>query len=200
MISFSIEGSPYTTKSHESVLVYDYAKANYEGLCDFLLDSDLCLSLHSDSVEQVWSFLKETIVKGLNLFVPKVKIFPKDHPTWFNSEICHAIKCVRSLRHKCIKHPTPNNHSKIHSLETRLKELMISAKLHFGNSWQHNLPRRSSSILEASPLPLRFHPQCPWIPPLHLMFKTRLLFLTFSVYTRSAFRIPPQEEMPAPNI
>ena len=131
MISFSIEGSPYTTKSHESVLVYDYAKANYEGLCDFFLDSDLCLSLHSDSVEQVWSFLKETIVKGLNVFVPKVKIFPKDHPTWFNSEIRHAIKCLRSLRHKCIKHPTPNNHSKIHSLETRLKELMISAKSHF---------------------------------------------------------------------
>ena len=55
----------------------------------------------------------------------------KDHPTWFNSEIRYAIKCRRSLRHKCFKHPTPSNHSKIHSLETRLKELMISAKSHF---------------------------------------------------------------------
>ncbi len=32
-----------------------YKKANWEGLCDYLLDSDLDLCLDLDDVEEVWA-------------------------------------------------------------------------------------------------------------------------------------------------
>ena len=84
--------------------MFDYNNADHEGLCDYLLDSDFSVCLLSESIEQVWSFIKNTILEAMNLFIPKVKA--KVHPKWFNSEIRHTIKCLRTLRRKCSLHPS----------------------------------------------------------------------------------------------
>ena len=111
-----------------------FANADFDGLNDFLLDLDFSCCLQSSSVELVWSHLKNSILKGMNLFIPKVKVKYKRYPCWFNSEIRHTIKRLRSAKKK---HSSP---TKVHSLETYLSQLMVTAKLNF----EHNLAFQTS--------------------------------------------------------
>ena len=128
LISFYVEHTPSPTKRLKSSLVFDYINADYEGLCDFLFESDFSCCLLSDSIEQVWSFI---ILRGMNLFIPKVRVEDRKYPKWFNSKIIHTIKCLRTLRRKCSLNPTHNNSSKLLPLESHLTSLMNSAKLDF---------------------------------------------------------------------
>ena len=89
------------------------------------------------SIEQVWSFIKQVILRGMNLFIPKVREEDRRYPKWFNS----TIKCLRTLRRNCSLNPTHNNSSKLLSLESHLTSLMNSAQLDFEN----NLSTQNSS-------------------------------------------------------
>ena len=72
-IYFFIESNFSINKTHKPLFVFDYKMANYEGLCDFLLDVDFSYYLQSLSVDQVWSFLKATLSRGIyEPFYPKI--------------------------------------------------------------------------------------------------------------------------------
>ena len=72
-IYFFIESNFSINKTHKPLFVFDYKIANYEGLCDFLLDVDFSYYLQSLSVDQVWSFLKATLSRGIyEPFYPKI--------------------------------------------------------------------------------------------------------------------------------
>ena len=180
MISFYIEGCSPLSKKPESTFIFDYSRANYEGLCDYLFDSDLNSCLQSNSIEQIWSFLKETIHRGLHLFIPTVRVTPKVYSVWFNREIHHTIKCLHTQRRKCLKFPTHYNHSKLCSLESRLKDLTSSAIPKFEHQLASRSPSRIFRYIKTSPLVLQCLLQCPWTPPLDQMLATRFLFLTLS--------------------
>ena len=107
-------------------------------MCDYLLDIDFSDCLLSSSIEQVWSILKYAILTAMHIYIPKVRVKPKHHPKWFNSEIRHAINCLRTLRKK---YSTPRNLSKLHSLEYHLHQLMSAAKLLF----ERNLSMQGSA-------------------------------------------------------
>ena len=198
-ISFFIESNFPLNKSHKPVFVFDYKRANYEGLCDFLLDVDFSYYLQSVSVDQVWSFLKATISRGMNLFIPKVRITITNHPKWFNSEIRHVIKCLRTQRRKCTVRPTPNNFSNLQSLESRLSGLITSAKTHF----EQTLCSQSSTEIFSY---IKSLSSAPSVPPIVSLDDSTgsndcdkvSLFNSFfhSVFTRSDFEIPPLEELP----
>lgn len=89
-ICFHIDNYSSSPKRYESKLVFNFANADFDGLSDFLLDLDLSCCLQSSSVEPVWSHLKNSILKGMNLFIPIVKVKYKRYPCWFNSEIRHT--------------------------------------------------------------------------------------------------------------
>ena len=178
--------------------MFDYAKADYEGLCNFLFDTDFSYSLQSDSIEQVWSFLKDTILEGMNRFIPKVKASRRNHPIWFSPEIRHTLRCLRTQKKKCSKCPTLNNQSQLKSLECRLSELMISAKLHF----EQSLSSQSSSKIFSY---IKSLSSTTSVPPIVFLDSSTgcdkvSLFNTFfhSVFTHSEFQIPPLEELPVP--
>ena len=201
IISFNIDLTSPSVKHHGSTFVFDYNNADYEGLCDYLLDSDFSVCLLSESIEQVWSFIKNTILEAMNLFIPKVKVKAKVHPKWFNSEIRHTIKCLRSLRRKCSLHPTVNNQSKLHSLEFQLNDLISSAKLCFEN---HLFMQKSNKIFRYIAT-LSSTTSVPSIVSSGTSiasddYNKACLFNTFfySVFTRSSFQIPPLEELPSP--
>ena len=65
--------SPSSTKHQESLAFYNYANADFEGLCDSLLESDLNSCLQSDCIEQAWTFIKDTIHNAMDQFIPKSK-------------------------------------------------------------------------------------------------------------------------------
>ena len=78
-------------------MVYDYPKANWEGLCNHLLDSedlDLCLEL--DDVEEIWAVFKLTVSEAMSLYIPKVRIKKSELPHWFNVNLRHQHKCLKS--------------------------------------------------------------------------------------------------------
>ena len=50
--------------------VYDFYKTNYDGMCDFLLDSDFRALSESRDIEFVWSVLKYFISEVVFMFTP----------------------------------------------------------------------------------------------------------------------------------
>ena len=52
--------------------VYDFSKANYNSMCDFLLDSDFRALFESMDIEFVWSVIKSFIFETVFLFTPKI--------------------------------------------------------------------------------------------------------------------------------
>ena len=65
---------------------------------------------------------------AMQLFIHIVKIHLHQHPIWFNSEIRHSIKCLRTLRccYKC--HPTQHTSNTIDSFEKVLQDKIAAAK------------------------------------------------------------------------
>ena len=109
-ITFQITRStlPQPSPTTNQKYVFDFPKADYEGLCSFLLDADFSTCLQSEDVEFVWSSLKNMIYTGMNLFIPKVRLRRYQYPRWFTPELRHLCKCACTLRKRISKHPTSN--------------------------------------------------------------------------------------------
>ncbi len=66
--------SPSRCVSRNPLFAYDYPKADWPGLCDYLLDIDFNACYESTGVEEIWSFIRVNIETGINLFIPKVHL------------------------------------------------------------------------------------------------------------------------------
>ena len=123
-ICFHIAKYSLTPRRKPILSVFDYSKADYEGLCNYLLDVDYSACLQSNSIEYVWNYLKNIILTGMNKFIPKRKLKYKQHPHWYNSEIFHTINRLRSARKR-------SQLLKVLTLETHLSSLISKAKSNF---------------------------------------------------------------------
>ena len=54
--------------------VFDYSKADFAGFCNYLLDINYSVCLQSDSIEYVWSYLKNAILSGMEMFIYPKKV------------------------------------------------------------------------------------------------------------------------------
>jgi len=71
------------TSCHSSATsnyIYDYPKADYSGLCQYLFSSNIYSCLQFNDVEIVWNIIKEALFKAIELFVPKVEVRTKQYP------------------------------------------------------------------------------------------------------------------------
>ena len=139
IITFQITRStlPQPPPTTNQKYVFDFPKADYEGLCSFLLDADFSTCLQSEDVEFVWSSLKNMIYTGMNLFIPKVRLRRYQYPRWFTPELRHLCKCACTLRKRISKHPTSNQTDKLSLFEDTLRNKMSTAK----SSFETNLIR-----------------------------------------------------------
>lgn len=151
-----------------STTILLYSKADWDGLCSYLLDADFSTCFNSDNIALVWVTIEEAIYDGTDMFIPKLTIKKHQHPQWFNSSIHHRIKCLRTLRRK-LKTCTSNHfdiRAKIQILETSLKDTMMMAKTSFEtnnyliNSFSHDVSRIYRYIHKAIVDTTQFHPQC----------------------------------------
>jgi len=85
---------------------HDFCKADFEELCNHLLETDFSDCYNSVVVEDIWSTIKHAILYAMNLHIPMVKIKSHKHPKWYNSDIRHHLNCIRTLRKRCISCPT----------------------------------------------------------------------------------------------
>ena len=186
IVCFDIPLNSSLCKRQTNTVVFDYTRADYNGLCDFLLESDFSHCLLSGSTEQVWSFLKHTILRAIYALV-----HPKSE-SQIQESSRHAIKCLRTTRKRCASRPTPTNLSKRHSLESKLHQLMTNAKLRF----EQNLSMQSSSKIFKYIKSLSSSAPCLLLSPLTLLLLlttikrslcSTLSFTQFSLRAHSRF-------------
>ena len=204
-ISFNIQYVTQSKQSNEWRYVFDFSKADFEGLCNHLLETDFSVCYNSTDVEGVWSVIKHAILHAMNLYIPKVKIKSQKHPKWYNSDIRHHLNCIRTLRKRCISHPTIHNLSKLGISETQLQHKMLAAKANFeAQLMQKSSPGNFSRIYRYINS-LTTHDPIPQTVSLDSHIATSdvekaNLFNTFfhSVFTHSSLNLPPLEELPIP--
>ena len=131
IITFDIAASPVHSKTKGQIHLLNFSKGDYEGLCYFLSTVDLSLCFQSEDIEFIWSFLNNLIGDAINKFVPISSISHNKQPIWFNSNIRHHIKCLRTLRRKFNKRPTDNNKMKYENSSNLLQAKITSAKANY---------------------------------------------------------------------
>ena len=125
----------YTSSKSTSYLSFNYTKGDYQGLHQHLLLCDFTTCYLSHDIELVWSTIEHLIIDAMQLFIPVRKIHANQHPPWFNSDIRHNIKQLRTLRRRYKQHPTHHISCTINSLELTLQNKINAAK----QSFEYNL-------------------------------------------------------------
>ena len=79
LITFSIDGS-YKPNRKNIPKFIDFKKADYKGLCEYLLEVDFHSCYSNSNVEKVRAFIKESILAAMPLFIPKIKLHSRQQP------------------------------------------------------------------------------------------------------------------------
>ena len=105
-ITFSFSfSSPYIT--HMSArYVFDYSKGDYIGLNQYIYACDLTTYYYTTDVNKAWAILKQLLLCGMDLFIPKIKLKSIQYPKWYSPTIRHHLKCLCSLRKRLRRHFT----------------------------------------------------------------------------------------------
>ena len=122
LISFSASFSLSVVRHHKSPsCLYDFSRADWEGLLNHLMDFDFSLVYSCFDVNRAWFHLKEA---ACDLYIPKIYTKSKQHPPWFTHKICHHLnrrKCRCSSSHSLARN--------LFSSELALEEMMVEAKV-----------------------------------------------------------------------
>ena len=79
-------------------LVYDYTKADWQGMCNHLLDCDFAACFESTTVEEAWAAFKFLVRPAMDIFIPKFSVRRRQFPPWFTKPLRHQKKCLQSLQ------------------------------------------------------------------------------------------------------
>ena len=128
LITFTIPTSMTKPKSSNSGWVYDYSKADWEGVFSFIDNYNFDLYLQSSDIELLWAELRQVLLNAVESFIPKVYQRKHQRPKWFTSQVQHELNRVHSLRRRARAQPSETNNAKLATAETNLQTLMEEAK------------------------------------------------------------------------
>ena len=128
MVVLTIDHTVPKHSNSSTALRLDYNRANWESINEFLYQYDFNLALSSSNTEFIWTFIKTVINRSVNQFIPKFPVKHTHQPNWFNSTICHKIKCLHSLRRKYTNHPIDSTKVKLTNLQVELQLMITEAK------------------------------------------------------------------------
>ena len=147
LIKFSLHRmAPKSTSfNHRCLPVLNYSRADYEGMCNYLLDFDFSGCLDSSDVEVIWSLLKNALTSAISLFTPSHVVRHSSQPKWFTREIRHQINCLRSLRRKIKVKATPARLRSLDAKEFQLQANIASSKAVFESDLIHTFSHSNTS-------------------------------------------------------
>ena len=189
--------------------VFDFPKADYESICSFLMDADFSHCLQSEDVEYIWLSIKNIILAGMNLFIPKVRIRKHQYPFWYTPELRHLSKCLLTLRRKLSKcaHPTALQHAKLSQWEENFFSKVQSSKATYESKLIHSFAGKCNSKIYDYIHKLSKNNSIPPTVSLNSLYASTdheraTLFNTFfhSVFTVSAFTLPSTSSLSMPTI
>ena len=146
IISFDVSFSPSANIS-KLLCVFDFSKTNFTDICSFLLDFDFSVCFYSRDIEFIWSTIKSVIFVAISLFVPKKISKQINEPKWFNSGIRHHHNCLRTMKKKYKRHPTPNRKLQIKQCETSLMSRIAQAKANYETNLIKSFNNNNSSAI-----------------------------------------------------
>jgi len=126
-ISVSIVDWPKNVSPH---YVYVFGLGDYPGLCSYL-HNKLSKVENVESVEEVWSIIKEAIISGVHKFIPKHKRKTSTLPVWCNGEIKHQINCLRTLRKKTSTKFNLQRLLHLQQAEDKLQQQITNARVNY---------------------------------------------------------------------
>jgi len=131
LITFNIiiNSNHTRTQPDDIVTVFDYNRANFEDMNEYIMNTDLSLCYSSSDVEFVWSYLKQTIWVAMNQFIPKIIIKPNHYPKWYTPSLKHQTNCLRSLRKRFSKSPTDHLKKCLQTAEVNLAKQIFQQNL-----------------------------------------------------------------------
>ena len=130
LVSFNIAQCFAPATHIPASIVRDFSKADLEGLCLYLVDFDFSPCFISTDVEFVWSFIRDAIYRGFDLFVPSARLKSKAYPKWFSSDIIHNCKRLHTMK-RSSRQPSAYKLSKIEFLEKSLRQSIEQAKAEY---------------------------------------------------------------------
>ena len=128
-ITFEILSQPALhSSSTVPKYVYDFPKTDYNGILSYLLDFDYSLCMESQDTDFIWATIKNSIYNAMDNFIPKVGLRRHQFPCWFTLKLRHISKCMRTLKKRLSKHPTPPLQSKLTNLKVECSNKILHAK------------------------------------------------------------------------
>ena len=195
VISFDLFFNIPSISKSKPCYIFDFCRADFNSITSFLLDYDYSHVLVSNDIEFVWSCIKSSIYEAMSLFVPKVLIKSRKDPKWFDSDIRHNLKRLRTMKRKERKsRPSVHRSNKINNLEQYLQSRLLTAKAEYESNLIESCISSSvysyiHSMSNSNTMP----------PSLHLDgnlassdYEKATLFnqYFYSVFTRSSFQLP----------
>jgi len=74
------------------------------------------------TMRNTWKSIDDLLLNAMHIFIPMNKIHSNQQHIWFNSEITHCIKQLKTLRRRYKCHPTHHILNRINSLENILQD------------------------------------------------------------------------------
>ena len=206
IVTLSIKSHADHIPSHTPPVIFDYSKANYPGLINYLSHIDYTTCEQLSDIDSIWLFIKNNITRGMDLFIPKIRTSSSQFPKWYTSNIRHQIKCLRTLRKKYKSHPTDHNLNCIKTAEDNLQNSIQQAKANFEANLVHNFAFSNDSkiyqhvrnITKSASIPATvfFNDSSAT----HDIDKATLFNRYFySVFSQSTYSLPLFEDMPSTN-
>lgn len=121
--------------NHPPKSVFDYSKADWDGMLFHLLDLDFNSFYESSDIEFLWYFLTNSLSSVMSLFIPLLTIRSHQRPKWFSPIIQHHLNQIHTLRKRSRSSPSLDIHNKLNLAELQLQEEMTKAKV----SYEHQL-------------------------------------------------------------
>ena len=100
LVSFQFRNKLNATFSRNTLVIFDYKKADWEGLSNYFFDEDFTLCSEQDDVEEVWVIIKYIIRTGMKLFKLEVQLKSSQLRLWFSADLHHSYKCLKTCRCK----------------------------------------------------------------------------------------------------
>ncbi len=110
LISCGIRLCPVNPSPNSPAMVFDYPKADWNGLSNHLLNQDFSMCYEEVNADIIWAWFKNIVLSAMELFIPKVRLRSMQFPRWYSADLRHQFKCLKSLERNLKVRPSlPNS-------------------------------------------------------------------------------------------
>lgn len=147
LISFCFQRSCEYIPCKSPIIVFDYSKADWDGLSNHLMDNDFSLCFEVNDVEEIWSMIKLVVLSAMHLFIPKVRLRRYQFPRWFSPDLRHKYKCLQTLERRWVRNPSKSNTIKKEEAEMVFRRDAELAKVSYESRLISEFATSNSSMI-----------------------------------------------------